>query len=34
MDSLTSKVQEILGSEEGMKQLGEMAKMMGLSGGE
>lgn len=34
MDSLTSKVQEILGSEEGMKQLGEMAKMLGLSGGE
>ena len=34
MDSLTSKVQEILGSEEGMKQLGEMAKMLGLAGGE
>ena len=34
MEDLTAKVQEILGSEEGMKQLQEMAKMLGLSGGE
>lgn len=32
MDDLTAKVQEILGSEEGMRQLQEMAKMLGLSG--
>lgn len=31
MDDLTSRVQEILGSEEGMKQLQEMAKALGLS---
>ena len=31
MDDLSSKVQEILGSEEGMKQLQEMAKALGLS---
>ena len=29
MEDLTAKVQEILGSEEGMKQLQEMAKMLG-----
>lgn len=32
MDDLTSKVQEILGSEDGMRQLQEMAQMLGLSG--
>ncbi|MGI5895058.1 MAG: hypothetical protein ACOX6P_10795 [Candidatus Merdivicinus sp.] len=31
MDDLTSKVQEILGSEDGMRQLQEMAKALGLS---
>ena len=34
MDDLTSKVQEILGSEEGMKQIQEMAKALGLTGGD
>ena len=29
MDDLTSKVQEILGSEEGMKQIQDMAKALG-----
>ena len=33
MDDLTAKVQEILGSEEGMKQLQDMARMLGLSPG-
>ncbi len=33
MDDLTSKVQEILGSEDGMKQLQEMARALGLTGG-
>lgn len=32
MEDLTAKVQEILGSEEGMKQLQDMAKMLGLTG--
>lgn len=32
MDDLTAKVQQILGSEDGMRQLQEMAKMLGLSG--
>ena len=32
MDDLTAKVQEILGSEEGMRQIQEMAKALGLSG--
>lgn len=32
MDDLTEKVQQILGSEDGMRQLQEMAKMLGLSG--
>ena len=31
MDDLTAKVQEILGSEEGMRQIQEMAKALGLS---
>ena len=34
MDDLTSKVQEILGSEEGMKQSQDMAKALGLTGGD
>ena len=34
MDDLTSKVQEILGSEEGMKQIQDMAKALGLTGGD
>lgn len=34
MEDLTAKVQEILGSEEGMKQLQDMAKMLGLTGEE
>ncbi len=34
MDDLTSKVQEILGSEEGMKQIQDMAKAFGLTGGD
>ena len=32
MDDLAGKLQEILGSEEGMRQLQEMANMLGLSG--
>ena len=34
MEDLTAKVQEILGSEEGMKQLQQMAKMLCFSRGE
>ena len=32
MDDLTAKVQQILGSEDGMRQLQEMEKMLVLSG--